>query len=192
MLEMRLASITCSSITVCLFFYKRVRYLTEFGTHICYSSYTILWYSWKPRRYFFVLYGKYPDSTANKKDPYFLSVRSLYGAWTKNRSHYPSHACPTPDAPGVAACDYHTCWACPTGPDYFTRGRSGADCPHCHHGRDQPALCLQVGAAVSAGGSRGIGRPTRSRPSACVVPACPAGAARRGRMTRLRRRGGVR
>src|SRR5882672_201100 len=141
---------------------------------------------------FFVLYDKYPDSTTNKKDPYFLAARSLYGAWTQNLTHHPSHAGPTPDAPGVAACDHHTCWACPTGPDYFTRGRSGADCSHCHHGRDQPALCLQVGAAVSAGGSRGIGRPTRSRPSACVVPAYPTGAARRGRMTRLRRRGRIR
>ncbi len=52
MLEIHLSAITCNSITACLFFYKRVRYLTESGTQTCYSSHTILWYSWKPRRYF--------------------------------------------------------------------------------------------------------------------------------------------
>src|SRR5882762_3657972 len=51
-----------------------------------------------------------------------LSQEVSYASWTQNLSHDPPDACPTPDAPGVAACDHPTCGTSPTGPDVVTAG----------------------------------------------------------------------
>ena len=72
---------------------------------------------------------------------------------------------------GVAALDHHPGGTCPTGADYFTDGRQGADFPYRHHGRDQPMLCVQVGAAISAIWPGGADRQTRPRPPASAAPA---------------------
>ena len=39
--------------------------------------------------------------------------RSLYASWTQNLLHDPPDACPTPDAPRVAAVNDHTLLALP-------------------------------------------------------------------------------
>src|SRR5712691_9479735 len=87
-----------------------------------------------------------------------LPGRSRHGAWTQNLSHDPPHACGTSDTPGVAAGHHHLGRACSPGSDYLTHSRWEVDFRRGRHGRDQPALCLQVGAAVSGGWGRGISR----------------------------------
>jgi hypothetical protein len=69
--------------------------------------------------------------------PYLTSdARSLYGSWTHHLPHPSPHPDPTPDTAGVAACDKHTGWACPTWPADLTRRRWGPALPrgdHCRH-----------------------------------------------------------
>ena len=66
-----------------------------------------------------------------------------------------------------------------TCPDDLTPRRGAIDHRHCRDGRDQPALCLQMGAAISGAGRRGVGGQTW--PWARAAPGSPAGAARHGR-----------
>src|SRR5215510_2053053 len=51
-----------------------------------------------------------------------LSQEGSYDSWTQNLFHDPPHACPTPDAPGVAACNHHTCGTSPACPAAVTPG----------------------------------------------------------------------
>ena len=53
------------------------------------------------------------------------------------------------------------------------------DYRHCSQGRDQPALCVQMGAAVFGAGRRGLGGQTG--PGGQAAPGSPTGAARHGR-----------
>ena len=51
----------------------------------------------------------------------------------------------------------HLSGACQTRQDDRTRRRWGPDHRHCCHDRDQPSLCVQMGAAISGARRRGIG-----------------------------------
>src|SRR4030095_15466263 len=126
-----------------------------------------------------------PSLARGQRTPLFLPERGLYGAWTQNLPHDPPHACPTPDAPGVATGDEHPCRTGPTRPDDLTHGRWGPNLPHCRHGRNQPPLCLQMGAAVSRAGRSRLGHHIGQRPSAPGLHAGPGGTARGARVTRL-------
>src|SRR5215813_1955126 len=112
-----------------------------------------------------------------------LLGRDGYGAWTQNLSQAPPHACPTPDVPGVAAGDHHPGRPSPPGPDTLTRRGWPADHGHCRRGREEPSLCLQMGAAVSRAGHRGVSEPTAPGFSARVAPGCPGGRTPEKRMT---------
>src|SRR5438067_10578254 len=90
-----------------------------------------------------------------------LMLRGLYASWTHHLLHHSSHACPTSNAPGMAALNDHTCWACQACPDYLTAGGRGDDHRHRHDGWYEPYAYLQVDTPVYAGGSRGAARQTR-------------------------------
>src|SRR5574341_855525 len=97
--------------------------------------------------------------------------RDQYGAWTENSTHHPPHGGRTPDTDGMAALDHDPGGTCPTGPHYFAPRQWGAHHRHCRHRRYQPALCLQMGAAVLAGWTGGSGRQGRARRGEDAAPA---------------------
>src|SRR5215475_13221393 len=110
--------------------------------------------------------------------------RSRYGSWTQNRADDPAHASPTPHPLGVATL-YHYCGrACPTGTNDPPPRGADADCYGCGDRRDQPPVCLQVGAAVCGGRSRRAGRQIGPWPPARAAHACAGRVARGGRVTR--------
>jgi hypothetical protein len=71
-----------------------------------------------------------------------LSERARYGTRTQNLSHDSPHTSGTADAAGVATVHYHPGRAGAPQPDSVTAGGWRPDLHDCHHGRDQPALCL--------------------------------------------------
>src|SRR4029453_12407122 len=106
------------------------------------------------------------------RDLMLLFLRGLlYGAWTQNFPHDPSDPCGTADTVGVATINDHPCRAGSTWTDAVTAGGWGADHEHCRRGRDQPALCLQMGTAVSRRRAGGVGKQTRRTPPARAVSA---------------------
>jgi len=96
-------------------------------------------------------------------------ARARYGSWTHHLPHHSPYPCPTLDTADVAACDGHPCWAGPTWPDDLTRRRWGPHLPRGGHRRREPALCLQMGPAVSGAGCRGIGRQTSGSTQPWVI-----------------------
>src|SRR2546428_474350 len=98
-------------------------------------------------------------------------LEDRYAAWTENLTHDPPHAGRTPNACRVAAFHNHPGGGCESGADSALAGGWPVRGPGRHEGWGHPALCLQVGAAVSAGRDRGAGRQTRSRPPAHAAPA---------------------
>lgn len=99
-------------------------------------------------------------SSSTHRPPLLGFLRFLCAAWTQNFPHDPPHPGGTADAAGLAAGHHHPGGACPPGADHPPPGGGEADQRYCCHGRDQPPLCLQMGAAVSGAGCGGIGRPT--------------------------------
>ena len=118
-------------------------------------------------------YGSRPGSHTHRL-PWLQLLRYLYGARTQNITHDPPHPCRTADAAEVAAGYHHPSGACSPWADHPPPGGGDADQRHCRQSRDQPPLCLQMGAAVSGAGCGGLGRPTGPGLSAPVAPSCPA------------------
>ena len=82
--------------------------------------------------------------------------------------------------PGVATGSHHLSGACATGLDYLTRRQWHTDRSSCRHSRDQPVLCLHMGAAVAATGAGGLRGSTSSQLSPHAAYTCSGGAARQG------------
>src|SRR5712671_2452640 len=75
-------------------------------------------------RYYYDVLGSLgqslPALVCNHRTHNLLPMRSRYASWTQNLSHDPPHACPAPDAAGVATGHHHLGGACPPGSDYLT------------------------------------------------------------------------
>jgi hypothetical protein len=110
--------------------------------------------------------------------------KALYGSWTHHRSHPLPHPWGTPDTPGLATGHHDLGRVCPPGPRDLTGRRWGPHHSRCLHGRHQPPLCLQMGAAVSRAGPGGLGRRPAPGALARVVPPWAGGTARGMRVTR--------
>jgi hypothetical protein len=107
--------------------------------------------------------------------------RTAQGEEHATRTHHTPDGLPhvpgAPDARGLAADPDAAGRAGPAGADHPPAGGGPDDHDNCPHGRDQPALCLQVGQAVSGAGPGGVGRPAEAhawaaggRPGAALTP----------------------
>ena len=103
----------------------------------------------------------------------------LHAPRTENCSHYPSHAGGTVRPAEVATVPHALSRPGSPWADYPTGQRGEVDLGDCPDGRDQSPLYLQVGAAVSRGRARGLGRQAGPGIPVRAAPLPPGDAARR-------------
>ena len=96
--------------------------------------------------------------------------RSSYASWTPHHVDAPPDPGRPADPPRLATVHDAPGRPGASRTDPSPPGRGDAHLHHCRDGRHQPPLCLQVGAAVSHPGPRGLGGHTPTRLTGQAAP----------------------